>query len=103
MLGLENHNHKFKYFEPSIWDPYCVGAYILMIVFAYTSLLFRVKSLFLLKPSKIVPFNYTGIILSLIIDMTVFGHQTNFFEILGILLTSVGLLSHLALELTEKK
>jgi len=74
-----------------------------MAVFAYLAHYFRVKSLFLLPPSKIIPFNYVGIILSVIMDLTLFGHKTNLLEIIGILLTSIGLLSHLFLELTEKK
>lgn len=32
-----------------------------------------------------------------------FGHQTNILEVAGILLTSVGLLSNLLLDLSEKK
>ena len=57
----------------------------------------------MLPPSKIIPFNYVGIILSLFVNVIMFGHQTNFLEVAGILLTSVGLLSNLLLDLSEKK
>ncbi len=72
-----------------------------MIVFAYLSHFFRVKSVFRLKPSRIAPFNYIGIILSILIDITVFGHKSSFWEVIGVLLTSVGLLSHFILALKE--
>ncbi len=68
-----------------------------MTLFAYLAHFFRVKSLFLSTPSKIIPLNYIGIIFSLTIDLTIFGHKTNFIEIIGIFLTSIGLLSHLIL------
>lgn len=76
-----------------------MGAFTISIILAYIANYCRVKSLFLLPPSKVVPLNYVGIVLSLLIDVVVFGHQTDYIEIFGILLTSVGLLSHLVLEL----
>ena len=57
----------------------------------------------MLPPSKIIPFNYFGIFLSLFVDGIMFGHQTNVLEVVGILLTSVGLLSNFLLDLSEKK
>ena len=57
----------------------------------------------MLPPSKIIPFNYVGIVLSLFVDVTMFGHETNAVQVVGILLTSVGLLSNLLLDLSDKK
>lgn len=69
----------------------------MLVIFAYLANIFRIKSLFRLKPSKIIPFNYIGIVLSILIDATIFVHKSSFIEIIGILLTSVGLLSHFIL------
>ena len=77
-ISLDLRDSSSKYFEGSIWDPYCVGALVLVIMFAYMANYCRVKSLFLLPPLKVIPFNYVGIILSLAIDVAFFGHQTNF-------------------------
>lgn len=51
--------------------------------------------MFLLPASKIMPFNYFGIILSLFYDYLFFGENTNVYQIIGIMLTSVGLFSQI--------
>lgn len=63
-----------QYFEPSVTDPYCLGAFAMYLICAYLMNYCRVKSLFMLPPSKIIPFNYVGIVLSLLVDVLIFGH-----------------------------
>jgi len=94
---LQSVDSSVKYFEPSLLDPFCVISFLLMMGFSYFAQYLRIKSLYKVKPSKITPFNYVGIVLSITIDTVIFGHQSSFMQIIGILLTSVGLLSHFIL------
>jgi drug/metabolite transporter (DMT)-like permease len=80
-----------------------MAIYIVCIsAFAYISNLLRIKTLFQRKPSEVLAFNYTGIIYSILLDMVLFKSDLHFMQILGVLLTSAGLLSQLCMDLFKK-
>lgn len=76
--------------------------FICIAAFAYISNLLRIKTLFKRKPSEVLAFNYTGIIYSILLDMVLFKSHMNYMQILGVLLTSAGLLSQLGMDLLKK-
>ena len=69
---------------------------ILSIIFiafiAFLTQITRITAIFLEKPSNIMPFGYAGIIGSLLVDLYIFDTNLNSLAIIGILMTSVGLL-----------
>ena len=71
--------------------------------FDYTADYFRARSLFLALPSKVIPFNYFGIILGIIYDVAIFGHTSDWIQIVGMFLTSIGLLSNVILSIVLKE
>ena len=75
----------------------------LIIVFAYGSNFLRIKALFKRKPSEVMVFNYTGIIYSILIDVVVFKNHLDFYQNLGVLMTSAGLLSQVLIDYFQKK
>lgn len=75
----------------------------LIILFAYGSNFLRIKALFLRKPSEVMVFNYTGIIYSILIDVLVFDNHLDFYQNLGVLMTSAGLLSQVLFDYYQKK
>lgn len=80
-----------------IWK---IAIYILCIAsLAYISNYLRIKTLFKRKPSEVLAFNYTGIIYSIFLDIVLFKNNLNFLQIIGVLLTSTGLLSQFIMEL----
>lgn len=50
------------------------------------------------KISYVFPFCYVGIIASIFVDKFYFNENIDFFQIVGILLTSLGLISQLIIE-----
>ena len=64
---------------------------ILTVFVAFMAQYTRLKAVYLVKPSDVIPFSYVGIISSLLIDIFVFDSSFNAFSIVGILMTSVGL------------
>lgn len=75
----------------------------LIILFAYGSNFLRIKALFQRKPSEVMVFNYTGIIYSILIDVLVFDNRLDFYQNLGVLMTSAGLLSQVLIDYFQKK
>ena len=57
----------------------------------------------MIEPSKTMPFGYLGIIVGFTADILYFKVQFDFISILGMFLTSIGLLSKLILEKMENK
>ena len=82
--------------EPVQIESFLDLAILLLLIFfvvigAYIAQYSRLKAVFLVKPSDVVPFSYSGIIASLAIDIFVYDSNFNTFSIVGILLTSIGL------------
>ena len=69
-----------------------------LVVFAYLGQLLMTTALFMKEPSHIMPFGYINIIISLLIDVYVFGEQFDWLEILGMGLASSGLILKLFLK-----
>ncbi len=65
------------YFQASIFNPYFIGAFVLITLLTHFSYFFKIKAMFALPPSKIITLNYFGTILSVIFDVTIFGHKTS--------------------------
>lgn len=74
-----------------------------MVLLAYLAHMLRIKATFLRKPSEILAFNYVGLIYSILIDVLYYHTRLSFTIILGIALTSAGLMSKLAMDLCGKK
>ena len=68
---------------------------ILIVGFAYGAHVFRIKAVFLRKPSEVMVYNYFGVIYSIGVDFWLFGVEMEWVTVLGILLTSGGLLVHI--------
>jgi len=52
----------------------------------------------LMKPSRVMPFGYISVIVSFVADIYIFKAEFNFLAVLGILLTSLGLIGKYLLE-----
>lgn len=61
-------------------------------IFAYFTQNFMTRAIMLKKPSFIMPFGYVTIILSSIVDNVMFGSSFGTLSIIGMSLTSSGLL-----------
>jgi drug/metabolite transporter (DMT)-like permease len=71
-------------------------------MFSYTTQILRIKALFLCKPSEIVIYNYTGVILSLFLDYFFFEKALTSIKVLGLILTSTGIVSELIVNYFQK-
>jgi len=60
--------------------------------FAWASQLFVYEANRIKKPSRVMPFSYITIMVSFVADLYLFGTTFNFIAIVGIILTSSGLL-----------
>lgn len=58
----------------------------------------RVKALFILPANKIAPMHYFGIILSIIIDLVVFGYEIKWYQYIGMILATSGLFMKLVVD-----
>lgn len=74
-----------------------------MVLFAYLAHILRIKATFLRKPSEILAFNYIGLIYSILIDILYYQTHLSLTTILGIALTSAGLMSKLVMDLCSKQ
>lgn len=66
---------------------------LLFTVFSYATQILKIKALFICKPSEIVIYNYTGVILSLILDYFFFDKALTWTKMMGLMLTSTGIIS----------
>ena len=66
-----------------------------MIVLSYWVQTLSTRATLLMKPSILMPFNYVGIIASFMVDILLYHASFDFYSIIGMLLTSAGLLSRL--------
>jgi len=66
---------------------------VILVISAYFAQLMNSRAIYLKKPSLIMPFGYTGIILAFLIDIIFEGAQFDFYSVIGIIMTSSGLLS----------
>lgn len=64
-------------------------------VFGYLTQNLSARSLFLKKPSIIMPFWYINTVIGFVIDVVYFGDSFDWMSILGMMLTSSGLLMKL--------
>lgn len=87
----------------SLSNPTIILYMSLIVVFAYGSNFLRIKALFQRRPSEVMVFNYTAIIYSIIIDVLVFKNHLDFYQNLGVLMTSAGLLSQALIDYIQKK
>ncbi len=71
-------------------------------MFSYATQILRIKALFLCKPSEIVIYNYTGVVLSLFLDYFFFEKALNSIKVLGLILTSTGIVSELIVNYFQK-
>jgi uncharacterized membrane protein len=60
-------------------------------------------AIFKRKPSEILAFNYFGIIYSIILDVYFFKNNLEWMTIVGVLLTSSGLLSQILISVSNTK
>ncbi len=65
---------------------------ICLVASAFLTQSFNTKAIMLKKPSYIMPLGYITIILSSLLDYILFGNSLSTLSIMGILLTSSGLL-----------
>jgi drug/metabolite transporter (DMT)-like permease len=84
-------------------DPSFYGQVIGMVLFAYLAHILRIKATFLRKPSEILAFNYIGLIYSILIDVLYYHTHLSLTTILGIALTSAGLMSKLVMDLCGRQ
>ncbi len=52
----------------------------------------------LMKPSRVMPFGYLSVITSFLADLYIFEADFNFWTVIGIILTSLGLIGKFLLE-----
>lgn len=64
-----------------------------LVACAFSSAYMLVISKSIVKPSKTMPIGYFGIVVSFLADIYIFGTKFTFLPVLGMLLTSVSLLS----------
>ena len=69
-----------------------ISIFIAYLFFGWASQLFVYEANRIKKPSRVTPFSYITIIASFIADLYIFGISYNFIAIVGIILTSSGLL-----------
>lgn len=86
------------FYKPSFY-----GQVVAMVIFAYLAHILRIKATFKRKPSEILAFNYLGLIYSILIDVLYYHTHLSLTTILGIGLTSAGLLSKLVMEVCSQK
>ena len=70
----------------------------MLIGFTYSSQILFFRALYLKKPSFIWPLGYTSVIFAVVMDAILFGYTFNVAAIIGIGLTSSGLLMKLLLD-----
>jgi drug/metabolite transporter (DMT)-like permease len=87
----------------SIFSPLFILSTILMSFLVFMSQYFRVKSLFILPPSKVSPLHYFGIVLSILFDLVVFGYEIKWYQYIGMGLASSGLMMKLLIERNEEE
>ena len=80
-----------------------VVAFLFVVVLALVAQYMIFTSTSMIEPSKTMPFGYLGIIVGFTADILYFKVQFDFISILGMFLTSIGLLSKLILEKMENK
>jgi drug/metabolite transporter (DMT)-like permease len=51
-----------------------------------------------MKPSRVMPFGYLSVITSFLADLYIFEADFNFWTVIGIILTSLGLIGKFLLE-----
>lgn len=73
-------------------------SYFLLNISAFTFLsfltqYFRIRSMYLAKPSKTMPFQYVSVVVGMLIDIFIFGSEYDIYMIMGAILTSCGLLA----------
>ena len=66
---------------------------------SYGSQYTRASAMMLAKPSYVAPFGYFGLIAAVCIDIFIFKSTFNIFTIIGIFLTSIGLLANLFIDI----
>jgi drug/metabolite transporter (DMT)-like permease len=86
-----------------LYQPAFYGQVVAMVLFAYLAHILRIKATFKRRPSEILAFNYIGLIYSILIDVLYYHTHLSLTTILGIGLTSAGLLSKLVMDLCGKQ
>jgi drug/metabolite transporter (DMT)-like permease len=66
-----------------------------LVIFAYMTQNFMTRAIMLKKPSYIMPLGYITIVLSAMMDYILFGNSFSGLSIIGMMLTSSGLLMKL--------
>ncbi len=67
----------------------------------FMSQYYRVKALFMLPASKVAPLHYFGIIVSILLDLLIFGYDIRWYQYFGMTLASSGLFLKIIVEKYE--
>lgn len=69
--------------------------FILLAIVAYACQVTITRAVYLKKASYVMPFNYISIVLATLSDILLFGASFDFISVIGMILTSLGLVSKL--------
>ena len=70
-----------------------IAAFLLMVIFSFSTQYFQMKAVFLCKPALVMPFSYFSVILGFVLDTLVFDAKYNGLMVVGMVMASVGLFS----------
>jgi len=79
-----------------------LGLIVVISALTYVSQWMRIKAVFKIKPSEIMMYNYAGMLYAIIVDAIIFKIHIEWLTILGVLLTSTGLMSQFAVKIFKK-
>lgn len=74
-----------------------------MITFAFASQYLKAKSVYMCSPALVMPFSYLSVIIGLILDIWIFRSHYDYFAIIGMILSCLGLLSKFVMIYIVKK